>query len=33
MSKQNLNEQINRIKQLLNIKESSVIEEAGNPIM
>jgi len=33
MSKQNLNEQINRIKQLLNINESSVIEEAGNPIM
>jgi hypothetical protein len=33
MSRQNLNEQINRIKQLLNIKESSVIEEAGNPIM
>jgi hypothetical protein len=33
MSKQNLNEQLNRIKQLLNINESSVIEEAGNPIM
>lgn len=33
MSKQKLNEQINRIKELLNINESSVIEEAGNPIM
>ena len=33
MSKENLNEQINRIKQLLNINESSVIEEAKNPIM
>lgn len=32
MSKQNLNEEISRIKRLLNISESSVIEEA-NPIV